>query len=77
MSVRLPDLIDALGGPQAVAALCGVGISAVKMWKSRGEIPAQHALVVWSAALAAGIDWEPPGAEGIRAQLTVAQRDAA
>jgi len=61
-------LIRALGGPTVVSDLCGVGPSAVCNWPSRG-IPAEHHLTLWRAAVAASVEWTPPGYE--RASLTI------
>lgn len=43
-------VIDALGGANKVASLCGVGFTAVSNWKSRGRIPAEK-FMIFSAAL--------------------------
>lgn len=62
-------LIVGLGGQQRIAELLGLGKSAVGMWVTRGAIPREHHLTLWRLALAAGLSWEPPGADAIRAQL--------
>jgi len=61
------DLLDRLGR-KAVATACGVGMTAVSNWASRG-IPSEHYVAVWQMALDAGLDWTPPGAEALRDRL--------
>lgn len=56
-------------GRKAVAERCGVRQNAVSNWLARGELPAEHRLAVWQMALDAGLDWTPPGAEGLRDRL--------
>ena len=56
-------------GRKAVATACGVRQNAVSNWLARGEIPAEHLNTVWQMALDAGLDWTPPGAEGLRDRL--------
>lgn len=63
--VTLDALISALGGNVKVAAECNVGPSAVSNWVARGAISAEHRLTVWRLASDAGIDWAPPGFEGL------------
>lgn len=46
------------------------------MWVQRGEIPAEHRNEVWQMALDAGLDWTPPGAEGLRDRLRAAPAPA-
>lgn len=73
------DLIRTLGGPSRVAAEIGCTTSAVSQWRAAG-IPREHHLTLWRLALSAGLSWEPPGADAIRAQLGVpagAKREAA
>lgn len=62
------DLIRALGGPTAIARRIGCTTSAVAQW-GRAGIPRDRHLAVWQMALEAGVDWEPPGADEIRARL--------
>lgn len=38
-SMTVSDVIDALGGNTPVAALFGVGTSAVSNWRAQGEFP--------------------------------------
>jgi len=59
------DLVRALGGPARVSRACGVTLTAVSNWSVRNEIPARHWIVLWRMALAAGLDWCPPGAEDL------------
>lgn len=63
------DLIAGLGGHQRVSARLGLGKSAVGMWVTRADIPREHHLALWEMALAAGLEWQPPGAAEIRARL--------
>jgi hypothetical protein len=63
------ETITALGGPSAVAAAVGEKPKTVGMWGARNRVPGDHLLVFWRLALAAGLSWEPPGADAIRAQL--------
>ena len=62
---RTWELIRALGGPKAVANACGVTMSAVGCWQVTGSIPARHWLRLWRMAKERGLDWRPPGAEGL------------
>ncbi len=64
--MTLQNLIDALGGCTAVGKHCGVSPSAVTNWVMRGSIAAEHRLTVWRLAVAADLDWRPPGSEGVR-----------
>lgn len=52
-------VIDALGGAAKVAALCGVGFTAVSNWKSRGKIPAEKFLIFSEALKRAGKTVDP------------------
>lgn len=65
MDIR--DLIHRLGGPTEVAGRLGDGVTgkAVSMWGSRGEVPGDYLLPLWRMATEAGLDWVPPGAEGL------------
>jgi hypothetical protein len=36
------DIVAAIGGNKATAKLCGVGLSAISMWRQRGMIPPDH-----------------------------------
>lgn len=57
------ELIDALGGPQAVGRLLGISGPAVSNWKLRGEIPAKHHFRLYRLCQERGIDWQPPKSE--------------
>lgn len=70
--MKLTELLSALGGHAAVAERLGLRRTAVTMWVRRGEIAAEHRLTVWQMALDAGLDWAPPGAEGLRDKLRAA-----
>lgn len=67
--MTVAELIRALGGQQAVANVFGLGKSAVGMWVTRDAVPREYHLMLWRMALEAGLAWEPPGAEAIRARL--------
>lgn len=56
------DLIDALGGPKAVADALGMKPNAVAMMKLRAAIPPRHYMAFWMLAKGKGVDWAPPGA---------------
>ncbi len=43
------DIVARLGGPEAAAALCGVGTEAIRKWRQARAIPAKH----WPAVIAA------------------------
>lgn len=75
--VTLDQLIEQLGGSAAVAKACGVGVSAVSNWVARGGVAAEHRVTLWRLATEAGIDWTPPGAEGLRLVLPAAKTEAA
>ena len=47
-------VIEALGGPTKTAGVTGVGASAVINWRTRGEIPPEHFLVIGEALRAVG-----------------------
>jgi hypothetical protein len=67
--MEVAELIRGLGGQRAVAALLGLGKSAVGMWVTRGAIPREYHLILWRMALEAGLPWEPPGGDTIRGKL--------
>ncbi|NKC33478.1 helix-turn-helix domain-containing protein [Falsiroseomonas selenitidurans] len=67
MKVKL--LVVGLGGNKAVGERCGVSQAAVSNWIAADAIPAEHHLVLWEMALAAKVEWTPPGAEGLRDML--------
>jgi hypothetical protein len=67
--MEITELIAALGGARSLSGRLGLKASAVGMWAVRGAIPREHHLALWQMALAAGLPWQPPGAEAIRAQL--------
>lgn len=66
------DLLSALGGAAQVAARLGLKRTAVANWATRDAVPAEHRLAMWRLALEAGLAWEPPGADAIRAKLAEA-----
>jgi hypothetical protein len=63
--VRVDQLIDDLGGAAAIAAACRVSLPAVYNWQARNEVPSRHRLTLWRLAKERGLDWRPPGAEGL------------
>ena len=63
------ELIDGLGGPTRAAALFGVSVGAISMWKLRGEVPPGHHLRAWQLALERGLPWQPPGGQALRSLL--------
>ena len=64
MSVRM--LLAALGGPSVVARACSVSVQAASNWGARDAIPRQHHVTLWRLAIAAGLDWAPVEAEGMK-----------
>jgi len=63
--MEIRDLIKRLGGPAEVAVRLGIAGKTVSMWGSRGEIPGDYRLAMWRMATEAGLDWTPPGADGL------------
>jgi DNA-binding transcriptional regulator YdaS (Cro superfamily) len=63
--LSISDVILGLGGATRVALACGVQPSAVSNWIARGAIAAEHRVTVWRMATETGLDWAPPGAEGL------------
>lgn len=70
MDIR--SLIAALGGPSKVASDLGTTPQAVANWATDGKLPAGRELDVWILARRAGVDWRPPGREGVHLMLGVA-----
>lgn len=75
--MTVSEMIAALGGATRLAERLGLKRSAVAMWVVRGAVPGERELAVWRLCLEAGIAWEPPGADAIRAQLGAAPAPAA
>ena len=67
--MRIKLLIVQVGGNKAVAERCGVTSNAVSGWIAANAIPREHHLALWDMALAEGLDWTPPKAEGLRDRL--------
>ena len=63
--MQLRAVIAALGGPTKVAARLCVRADTVSMWSVRNRLPARHSVPLWLLADAAGLDWRPPGTEGL------------
>lgn len=55
----IDDVIDALGGNKEVAALFGVGSSAVSNWRSAGRFPERLHLRVYRICQERGIEYDP------------------
>jgi hypothetical protein len=45
MLSTVDEIIDAVGGTAAAAGICGVGLSAVSNWRSRGRIPSEKFMI--------------------------------
>lgn len=71
--MTLRDLMSRLGGQADVARRLNVTRAAVSHWVAANALPAERREAVWQMALDAGIDWTPPGAEGLRDRLRAAQ----
>jgi hypothetical protein len=67
--VTVAETIQALGGATAVSRVCRVSLAAVCNWVSDGKIPPAHHAALWRMAQARGVDWTPPGFEGVRLVL--------
>ena len=66
MPLSVRELIHAFGGPAVVGdRLGGIRADTVSMWGTRDSIPPEFHIPVWRLAQEAGIDWKPPGAEGL------------
>jgi hypothetical protein len=64
--MRIKELIVGLGGNRAVSEAIGVRSQAISYWIAGDSVPREHHLTLWRMALAAGLAWEPPGADAIR-----------
>jgi DNA-binding transcriptional regulator YdaS (Cro superfamily) len=53
------EVVEALGGTAAVAALTGVTAPAVSNWRERGAIPSEYFLRIGEALRGDGWDVEP------------------
>jgi hypothetical protein len=61
------DVVRRLGGPAAVGRYLGIHPDGVSMWAFSAQgIPQRHHLALWRLAVERGVDWRPPGAEGLR-----------
>lgn len=63
MNVR--DLIHNLGGPKRLGEVLDEPMKTVSSWGARDSVPAEHRVRVWRLARQAGLDWTPPGFEGL------------
>ena len=52
----VPDVIAALGGPDALSNLTGRGVRAVSMWKVRGKFASETYAVMIEALRERGLD---------------------
>jgi hypothetical protein len=55
----IDELVDALGGPKAIATWLGISQAAVSLWKSRGHIPPGWHIRLYAAALRRGKSVNP------------------
>jgi hypothetical protein len=67
MTIR--ELVRGLGGGRVVAAQIGVTPAAVSHWVGANVVPAGRQVALWRMAVAAGLAWQPPGADEIRDRL--------
>jgi hypothetical protein len=63
--MEVPDLISALGGPAKVGRALGITTQAVSNWSATNRVPAEREVALWRMATEAGLEWTPPGAEGL------------
>lgn len=63
--MEVSELIVKLGGPTKVARALGITPPAVSNWSADGRVPPIHDVRLWRMATEAGLDWAPPGAEGL------------
>jgi len=59
MLTSVESVIEALGGPTKMAAVAGVGASAVVNWRVRGEIPPENFILITDALRAMGAEADP------------------
>ena len=59
MLITVDEVIEALGGTAAAAALTGVSAPAVSNWRERGKIAPDKFLLVREALAAVGKDVDP------------------
>jgi hypothetical protein len=53
------DVIDALGGPAATAAVAGIGASGVSNWRTRGKISPAKFILIKEALAAKQLEVDP------------------
>lgn len=63
--MEVSELIRRLGGPTKVARVLRITTQAVSNWSAVNRVPREHDVAVWRLATEAGLDWAPPGAEGL------------
>jgi hypothetical protein len=63
--MEVSALIAKLGGPAALGRKLGITTQAVSNWHVTGRVPPNHEVRVWKLATEAGLQWTPPGAEGL------------
>lgn len=74
--MRIRALIKALGGPTVVADELRLKVARVGNWCLRNELPPEHHIAIWRLAIAKGVRWVPPGAEGLPVAEPVAPKRA-
>jgi transcriptional regulator with XRE-family HTH domain len=67
--ITVRALRAALGGQAEVARRLGVTRAAVSHWVAADALPRKRHLQIWRMAAEAGLEWTPPGAEGLRDAL--------
>jgi hypothetical protein len=73
--MTVAEMIRGLGGARVLSQAMGLTRTAVANWATNGEVPREHHITLWRMALAAGLPWEPPGADAIRHLLQAAPAD--
>ena len=59
MITSVEQLISALGGTNAVAALCGVKFNAVSHWRTSNALPDRHKYYLLQVCAEKGIEVDP------------------
>ena len=58
------QIVNALGGTQAVAKRLGQTYQSVHHWAYEQRVPAKHHARIWAMCAERGVPWQPPGTEG-------------
>lgn len=69
-------LLRSLGGQTKVARRLDIAMNRVNSWIIRDGIPGEFYVPIWHLCLEKGIDWRPPGADGIEALIFKHYADA-